>query len=238
MTNAEVYIEKYKKLEATARKFYDFPEDEPVSHFLRGRSEFRQIYADIKYCSEVRNFLQHKEKVDRSFTIEPSDSMMIFIDNLIKRIQKRTHSIDIAIKFKDIYWRSLTDNIKEAMLVMRSRVYTHVPILNNQQVIGVFDENAVFNYLADSGIIDIDDSLTFCDLRDYLSMEKRDMETFIFKKSSLYVDELRSEFEKAFQKGIRIGVAFLTPSGKASEPLQAMITPWDILGRCEDITIE
>ena len=55
------------------------------------------------------------------------------------------------------------------------------------------------------------------------------MEEFIFFPPTGYVEELENEFEKAFRKGKRIGVAFITPTGKKTEKLQGIITPWDIL---------
>ena len=56
------------------------------------------------------------------------------------------------------------------------------------------------------------------------------MEEFIFVKASLYVDDLEKKFEEATDKGKRIGMAFITVSGKPDSPLVGIITPWDILG--------
>ena len=43
--------------------------------------------------------------------------------------------------------------------------------------------------------------------------------------------ELQAQFEAAYRTGRRIELAFLTAGGKPEEPVQGMVTPWDILGK-------
>lgn len=112
---------------------------------------------------------------------------------------------------------------------MQQKLFTHVPILQNGIVTGVFDENSIFNYLAKEEIVDIDDHLTFQDIRPFLSLDKREMEEFIFIEKNCYVDELEEKIEQAFLKNKRIGLAFITENGKPTQKLQGIITPWDII---------
>lgn len=71
--------------------------------------------------------------------------------------------------------------------------------------------------------------MTFEEIKTYLSLDGREMEKFIFFSPTGYVEELEAKFEEAYRKGKRIGVAFITPTGKRTEKLQGIITPWDIL---------
>jgi hypothetical protein len=235
MNNADIYIEKYKQLETVVRRVYNLKDTDSISRSLSDKNEFRRFKDDIVYCQDVRNFLQHRIKVNNSFSVEPSEQMIHFIEMLIERINKRPHCMDIAIKFANVCWKSYSDGVKGAMTEMRAKLFTHLPIMEDNRVVGVFDENSIFNYIADNEIVGIDASLKFSDIKKYLSLENRDMEVFTFSKSTLYVDELCLEFEKKFKKGQRLGVAFLTASGKASEPLLAMLTPWDMLGNEENL---
>lgn len=116
------------------------------------------------------------------------------------------------------------------MAVMRERGFTHVPILDdNGAVIGVFDENSVFTYIADEKIVSIDDGLKFSDIQKHLSIEGREMEEFIFVKADSYVVELERLVENAFLKGRRIELALVTASGSPKEKLRGIITPFDII---------
>lgn len=229
MDNSQLYIEKYKELEAVVRKTYGLPEQDSISYFLKNNGKFNRYYDDISYCQEVRNFMQHKKKINNRFAIEPNDAMLTFIEQLINRVENRPQCNDICIKFKDIEWRSLSDSVKATIKVMRQKVYTHIPIIENGVLVGVFDENSLFNYVAENEIIDVDETLTFADIRQYLSIQGREMEEFLFVKATMYVEDLEKEIQKYFARNKRVGIAFLTVNGRAQEPIQGMITPWDII---------
>lgn len=65
-----------------------------------------------------------------------------------------------------------------------------IPMIENNRLIGTFDENSLFNYIADNEIVDVDDNLKFSDIMVYLSYTDREMEDFIFVKSTMYVEDL------------------------------------------------
>ena len=112
---------------------------------------------------------------------------------------------------------------------MRQRTYTLVPILDDKQhVIGVFDENSIFDYLAGEGIIDVDEDLQFRSIQKYLSVSAREMEEFLFLRPSAYLEDMEALIDQAFNKFTRVGMAFLTQDGKKASPLFGIVTPWDI----------
>lgn len=230
MSNVEAFIDKYKQLEEVVRSTYGLNNNDSISHYLSKENKFQRYRNEISYCQEVRNLIQHKQKFGDGFAVLPSQQMLNFIDRLIAQIKNRPKCYDVQIKIKEVYWQTINGRVKEMMGVMREKVYTHVPILDNGKVIGVFDENSIFNYLADEEIIAIEDGLTVNDMKKYISLEGRDMEEFIFYSATNYVEELEAEFDNSFRQGKRVGVAFITSTGKAHEDLQGIITPWDILG--------
>lgn len=227
---AEKFIEKYKELEEAVRITYGLKDSDSISYYLTGQKEYQKYKDDIKYCQEVRNLLSHKKKINGSYAIEPSVEMLRFIDNLIDRIRDRTKCFDIQVGMKNVYWQPMDGKVKQTMQNMRRCMYSHVPILDNDGVvIGVFDENSVFNYLADEEKVEINDSLTFADISKYISLHDREMESFVFFRPNEYVEELENQFESARRKGRRIGIAFITSNGTSDGKLQGIITPWDII---------
>ncbi len=229
MDNSQIYIEKYKRLEAVVRRVYRLPKKDSISYFLKHQKQFSKYYDDISYCQEVRNFMQHREKVNNRFAIEPNDAMLAFIDQLIQKIENRPKCRDICIKLRNIERRTLSDSVRETIKVMRRMVYTHIPIFENGVLVGVFDENSLFNYVAENEIVDVDDDLTFADIREYLSLQGREMEEFLFVRASMYVEDLEKEIQRYFNQNKRVGIAFLTANGRENEPILGMVTPWDIL---------
>lgn len=229
MTNAEIFIEKYKQLEEVVRSTYNLKNGDSISYYLSNQNIYQRYSDEIKYCQEVRNLLSHKKKIENEFAVEPSQQMIDFIDNLIRKIKKRTKCYEIQITKNNVCWKSMNDSVQETIKEMSDKLYTHIPILEDGKVVGVFDENSVFNYLSKQEIIMIEENTTFNDIKDYIGLHDREMEEFIFFSSQNYLEELEMEFEKAYRKGKRIGIAFMTPNGKSYEKLQGIITPWDMI---------
>ena len=136
---------------------------------------------------------------------------------------------------RQMYCRTLANPVVETITVMRQKVYTHVPIVEGRKIIGIFDENALFCYLADNGIVDLE-GLTFIDIRDYIGLTDREMEVFTFHHKLTYLDELQNEFQKQFDRGKRLGVAFITETGKPDEDVISMLTAWDVIGWNNEIS--
>lgn len=230
MCNADIFIDKYQQLEEAIRSTYQITDsNSAVVYYLENQSHFKAFKEEIRYCRQVRNLLIHKKKINHNFAVEPSTSMIEFLDKLIEQVKSRTKCRTIAIEISNVFWQDINGNVKAAMKTMQQKLFTHVPILQDGIVTGVFDENSIFNYLAKEEIVDIDDHLTFQDIRPFLSLDKREMEEFIFIEKNCYVDELEEKIEQAFLKNKRIGLAFITENGKPTQKLQGIITPWDII---------
>lgn len=228
--NAEIYIEKYKELENAVRNAYGLSDGDSIAYYLRNQDRFKKFRDEIKYCQDVRNFLQHELKIDNEFTVLPGNNMIQFIDMLIAKVKNKLCCGDIAIKMNKVYWQSETGQVKKTMIKMREQLYTHIPILKDGRVVGVFDENSVFNYLAHEEIAGVDENLRFSDISEYLLLEGREMEQFMFASMNTYLEKIEERIENAYKQHKRIGVVFLTDNGKADGKLQGIITPWDIIG--------
>ena len=113
---------------------------------------------------------------------------------------------------------------------MRRGGFSHVPVLDEHNaVIGVFNEAAVFDYLwADTGTI-IGREMEISDILPYCRFGAVRMESFRFVRSGIPVDEVVDIFLALEWSTARVGAAFVTASGKRTEPIQRLITAWDML---------
>ena len=228
-SSGEIFTDKYKELEKVIRqKFGDTAGNSPV-YYLIHKTGYEEYANKLDCCREIRNLISHFPKEKGAFPIEPSREMIAFLDEVIFKLTNRPKCIDYAIPFRKIYARGIDDSVVDAMAVMREKVYTHVPIVSGRKVIGMFDENSLFCYLADNGIVDLE-GLKFSDIRDYIGLENREMEVFTFHHKYTYLDELQDEFQRQFDKRKRLGVAFITETGKRSEDVIAMLTAWEVIG--------
>ena len=229
MTNAELFLDKYKKLERTVRVVYKLKASDSVMQFLERQESMSQFRADYDYCRQVRNFLTHNEKVSGEFAVDPNPAMLDFLDDMYRRVIKRVKCSRICVKRKNVYFRRPEDLVKPALAVMLKRGFSHVPILVDGIVKGMLDENALFTSLAVNGSMSIGESLLVKDLAEYTGLEGRDSEDFIFHPYDSYADELEQRFNEATRRGRRIGMALLTETGDPEENLKGIITPWDLI---------
>ncbi len=81
----DTFLNEYKRLERIAVDRYGFPDDGTAVSKLEKQSEFRKYKAELSYCREVRNLLQHNPKLADSFAVEPSDEMIRLLMQTIEK---------------------------------------------------------------------------------------------------------------------------------------------------------
>lgn len=229
MSAVEIFLDKYKELESLAVNTYGLIQDGSAISQLERKAEFRSIKSELSYCREVRNLLQHNPKVQNEFAVEPSSKMIDLLSQTIEKVRNPQKAGEIAIPINEVYWKTVEDLVYPTMQDMKKNIYTHVPILNDGKVTGVFSDNTLFAYILEDGIIGIDGNTKFIDLGEHLSLQNHPSEIFMFAKFNTLVSQIEDMFEAAFQKNQRIGMIFLTENGNENERLRGIITPWDVL---------
>jgi CBS domain-containing protein len=235
MPSRNEFLDKYRELENQARHYYRSTNvDNPIAQLINDR-HFANVKDELIYCREVRNLLSHKPKLDDEFLVNPSKPMVELLGTLLDRLNKLALCMDYAIRIQNVYACSMDDLIRPAMQMMKEKNFTHVPILENGKVIGVFSENTLFSYVLSEEIIGIEENSTFQEIEPYLAIdghitETFRTETFRFLPREANIFEAKELFVEALKKTQRIGMIFLTETGKQTEKLLAIITPWDFLG--------
>ena len=226
----ELFLDKYKYLEAAAAQEYDLPSDGKIIARLEDMPAFKDIKSELAYCREVRNLLQHKPKIQGTYAVEPSDKMIELLDRTIQKVTNPPRARDVAIPKAKILYKTMDDFVRPAMEEMLKRSFTHIPILDDGVVAGVFSENTILTYLVEEQIIGIEDTTRFSDFADYLPIGKHRAETFKFIPQNLPLAQVADIFERASDRQERIGLIFTTHSGKATEKILGIITASDVAG--------
>ena len=65
----------------------------------------------------------------------------------------------------------------------------------------------------------------------HCSLKANHTETFGFVRQTTAEDDLIAKFTNLAGNFARVGALFVTPSGKVTEPLTGMLTPWDVLSQ-------
>jgi len=224
----EDFLDKYKTLEElVSRKFKLASSASPIA-YLEKRKEFASYEVRLAYCREIRNFLQHEPKVDGDFAVTPSKQMINVLEELIELVKNPPRCYDVAIKLENIYYRSLEDNVLKSIKEMSHGKYSHIPILKDGVVVGVFSKSSLFNYVVKNNKF-IDDTLCFKDIKEYICLKCDGSEHYRFCKYDEKVEDVKKLFEDNYKNDNRISIVFLTKNGNKSEKLEGMVTLYDIL---------
>lgn len=229
MNNSEIFIEKYKHFEALIRSNYDLRNDVSLVSFLNSLDSFKPFRETFRYIQDVRNILQHKYKINNEYPIEVSKNLIDELDKISEHFSKRKRCKDIMTPFKQVYTADINDCLEKLINNLSDKMYNHVPILENNRLCGVFDEISLYEMHIKG--VRITPELKIRDIKQFITLNSRRNEKFIFFHEDAYVDELIKEFDKAYDEGKRIGLVFLNTSGKTDNFFTGIISTNDILGR-------
>ena len=118
------------------------------------------------------------------------------------------------------------------MLKMKENVYTHIPVLDNKVVIGVFSEKFFLGALTEVEIIYDKFTTRFNDefIFKHCLIDNHVTEVFEFVSKNTYLEDVKEMFKKSFSQHKRLSLIFITEHGRKDEKLLGIITPWDVLG--------
>jgi CBS domain-containing protein len=226
-SKTDLFLDKYRQLELLVATTYHLRNSESPVVYLTRRPEFRDITGELEYCREVRNLLSHNPKVGDCYAVEPGDGMIALLDRVLEQVRHPRQAKHIWVPRERVYCCTLKDRVRPAMQRMQEKCYTHVPIVRNGTVTGVFSENTLLMYLLDHDTVQINDQLHFSELADYLPLNRHRAETFRFVRPDTPVTVIEDLFAEAAKKQERIGMIFVTGSGNANGRLLGIISPQD-----------
>ncbi len=232
MDTVDEFKNAYAELESIIKKYEDKNNDDLIenSSIITKMKECEFITA----CRRMRNILVHQKSKYKGKTIdffEPNEEVILKLKKIIENIEHPKMVTDFFIPINCVSYKKMSDLIFPVMKEMSEKVYTHIPILDDEKkLLGVFSENTIFSYLLDEEIIEISKEMTFEELKSYLDINNHISEIFKFTKRNTNIFELKKIFEQELNERNRIGMVFITQNGTPNEPILGIITPWDIAG--------
>ncbi|MBR7033567.1 MAG: CBS domain-containing protein [Clostridia bacterium] len=234
MDKSELFLKKYKELEAAIRAEYPGARDDERSPVLiLSRSpEFRSSRPMLDLCRDLRNLLTHNTTVDGRYGVYPDDALLSFLDRMIGAVKSPAAARDICVPRERILCVGLDGLVMPVLRKMRELFYSHVPIVENGIVTGVFSENSVLTCLVD-GIAPFGEDVTFRDIEKYLAFDVSRAESYRFVSGYERVSSIIDTFESATEKKDRVGMIFVTKNGMRDGELEGIITAWDVASRAD-----
>jgi CBS domain-containing protein len=195
----------------------------------------RKNRALLMYIRDVRNALQHPQHRSDGHALQVSEAFLVEVRGLLNALKNPPTANSVGVARKQIKTAHLTDRLGDLAAQMKRGGFSHLPILDERgAVIGVFNEAALFDYLWAETETIVGRQMRISDIVAHCRLDAGHTEGFIFLAPRTPLDEVVERFAAVASPTNRIGAAFVTASGKRTEPLQRMITPWDVLAISAD----
>ena len=223
------YLELYRRLEAAVREKYgDEVTDAPVwwlAHKARG---YRGMTEVLDYIREVRNVLQHRQRLEGDYAVVPSEGMLSTMRRIVERVEKLPCAYDLCTKTRMLLSAGPHDGMRKVMRGMVRRGFSHVPILEDGRVVGVLSERTLASYLLTDTIVEVDQEVTLDLVARLLPLDAHGSEVFAFVARDALATDVAAMFQDALERKERLGAVFVTHNGKQGERLLGMLTSWDM----------
>lgn len=184
----------------------------------------------LKYIRDVRHALQHPKHRSPGDAVVISDPFLEEIQSLVEYLRNPPTARRIGVPLKKIRTAGLSDQLGDLADSMKLHGFSHVPILDEREtIIGVFNEASIFDYLWSNSETIIGRNMMIEEILHHCRLDAKHTESFRFVNPNTTLEDLTEIFIAISSPTTRIGAVFVTSSGKPTEPLQFLITPWDVL---------
>ena len=182
------------------------------------------------YIRSVRNTLQHPKHSPEGHAVQVSEAFLDEVQALLRRLKRPPTANSVGVPRKKIKIASLTDRLGDLADAMKQGGFGHVPIVDERDVVvGVFNEAAFFDHLWAETETIVGRQMQISDILSHCGLDAGHTENFRFVKPRTPIDDLVELFLALESPITRVGAAFVTASGNKTEPLQRLITAWDVL---------
>lgn len=235
-TNASKFITIYNEIDAYMRRYLkvesNISHSQLVKEMAKGNKIFKNYQGELINFANLRNIIVHNPKMRYADPIaEPHDNTIKFYNDILDKISNPPLALNtIAILANDIYKTTLDNYAIEVIQTMNKNTYTHVPVVEDDKIIGVFSENTLLSYIADKEEMLLVDDALIKDFLEFIPFDKHQSEGFKFVSKNTLVIDVEEIFREGLSGNKRIATVFITERGTENEKLLGLVTAWDVAG--------
>ncbi|MDD4796853.1 MAG: CBS domain-containing protein [Eubacteriales bacterium] len=234
---AEQFLQLYNRLDKFMRMLAQSSPSTPHAELLdrirkyelNGTIAYSRNNEFLKDMARLRNTIVHNPKEDAEVIALPLQSVVERYAALIDKAMSPPSCMQIAIPRASVLSAGWHDRIGDTARRMRKAEYSHIPILKDDVVLGVFSESSLYTYFALRGELVLDESATIADLAGVTALDAHSSECFRFLPASADMDDLLDLFQNIKHGRKRLVMVFVTHDGRPTGRLVGILTAWDVL---------
>lgn len=229
-SRAEAFLRLYRQFEGLLEKRFagrDWGGNVVTTYLNDPDSE--PMRAEIDLCRRIRNILAHNVENTGEPVVEPSEGTLGRLQAVIEYVKHPVMAINYGTPADKILFAHPNDLALNVMRHMVKNGYSHVPVADQNRLIGVFSSGSLMLLAARRGLSQVRDELRIGDMKDAIGFGDKRSERFMFLPEDATLMAVRKAFEKRRERDHRLAVVFLTEDGTVRTPVKALLTSWDVL---------
>lgn len=227
------FLDLYNTLEQALKgkgSYYNDRYESPVLRY-QNSAEGKRFREEIETIRDVRNLLVHAPLMDGTNPVTPSPSLVAKLREIVNAVENSKTAIDLSTWAEHLITATLESNVFEVMRTMESKGLSHVPVMNNGRMMGVFSKGTFFTYAISKGCNNLSPDTTLAAMRDLLPVRNHSSEYYEFTAEDTSKEEIIQRFDVSYKRNrSRLAAVFVTKDGNPNQDLLGIITPWDVLG--------
>jgi predicted transcriptional regulator len=185
----------------------------------------------LKKIADLRNVITHNNTNHKDDVIaEPFEETIDKYEKIVQNLLKPPKAFNYCVKSEQIYKATLDFAVKDILHKMTQCAFSYVPVVENNELIGIFSEHSIFAYMAridEDIILELNQKLST--YKNFISFDSHPNERFEFISRETPFFKVQQSYHKGIVKNKRLGAVLITENGKPNQKLLGLLTPWDIL---------
>lgn len=182
-----------------------------------------QSFEVIKKAAQMRNIIAHNNDV-----LVPSDRFVKNFAEVVERITKPLTVKDVMTDYYDLKTASLTSTINEVMELLISSGFSTIPIVENDELAGIFTEKSVFDYLALNENSHVDKNMTMNEIIEAINLNNHPRKYYDFVSVDTDIYQAYKLFNQDKRTRREMLLLLVTKNGNSDEHLLGIVALRDL----------
>ncbi len=177
----------------------------------------------LKQASQIRNIIAHNNDV-----LIPSDTFMHRFTEIVDKLTNPLKVEHIMIGFSKLMTLTPNDTVGQAIDSLKEKGYSTIPIIENHQLVGIFTEKSVFDFLSMYRHDSISKTMKIKEILEAIDLNYDPRKFFTFVARNTLVETAYDHFDKDRKHRREMLVLLVTEHGEPKEKLLGIVTMRDI----------
>lgn len=238
MNRVDEFIRIYNELDREVKKVLKL--DNNISHMkaldiLSKKSDLIVRNFDIlKQYARLRNCIVHDTVSGAEGAIAvPLPEVIERYQSILNRLKNPLTVYDICTHRSKMLVAASNSRAIDIMQAMENLHISRVPILEDENVIGVFNGHVLIHYLASTKKCLISNNTVMNELAKFTGLDSHTKEQFDFIDKKLNVYDAEKYFKKINKNNHKLVALFITSDGTRKGKLLGLLTEWDLFNKID-----